>query len=665
MRRGMKLNNIVAFNEKRELVYMTLNEFFDNKTVPFQNIILALNISNQTKKFDCAKLSYKEYQSKGIKGYNRTRHIVSPVSSTLRDRSSLDLTQRYIKYRLVEGATHSTIKGVLFQLVKLYKELDGLNIEQNWSDEQSQLELYKKYSEKLYLDFQHELKNENTTNVFYTNQSLLADLIGFNLDIDKTKIRKLAWQVPLQKNNHRPPVGKNDLKNFSRANLLAFRKIKAFLMENKVFPLIIEDKKLGIRCVESHTNRNSDYYDMFVDENGKFLDYEQAKARYVVIKKPLRDERLIPIYEKYKAVYEDRNKAFNLFRIRLINKAVNAFAGCIFCDSSINPTLVSQLRTDSFNNPIATNKTQRTYLIKPRSAKGDPIPVSFTLTFKSINKEFLEFREWVLNNLPTDSEFEPSLLLFSISEQERKSEDQVTRFVSPYKVEHYRCAYQAWFKAKFPSIRFLSASTTRASISNYFNENSNSSVVTAEKLGNLPKTTEHAYTEATPEQFYNQMDEYFNAVYKASYQRTRVTNKPVPVKISIKEVEGTQATPIGQCSSVQKPQLDTGFKNISQPTCSNPTSCLFCDKYTLHADYIDIQKLLSLKEMTFLSINRNKEDEVLYIRYRIDEILEQTVEKYPKTAEIIKSAQKDIDDGNYAEYWQEQIDLITELMDYS
>lgn len=69
--------------------------------------------------------------------------------------------------------------------------------------------------------------------------------------------------------------------------------------------------------------------------------------------------------------------------------------------------------------------------------------------------------------------------------------------------------------------------------------------------------------------------------------------------------------------------------------------------------------------MTFLSINRNKEDEVLYIRYRIDEILEQTVEKYPKTAEIIKSAQKDIDDGNYAEYWQEQIDLITELMDYS
>lgn len=665
MRGGMKLNNIVAFNEERELAYMTLKEFFDNKTVPFQNIILMLNITNQTLKFDCAKLSYREYQSKGSKGYNRIRHIASPVRGTLRDSSSLNLTQRYIKHRLVEGASHATIKGILFQLTKIYIELDSLNVEQNWSDEQSQLELYKKYSENLYLTFQQELKNEKKTNILYTNQSLLADLISFNLDIDKTKLKKIAWQIPLQKGNHRQPVGENDLKNFSKTNLLTFRKIKTFLMENKVFPLIIEDKKLGIRCVESHTNRNSEYYDMFVGEKGEFLAYDQAKANYLKVKKNIYDERIRAIYDKYRGVYEERNKAFNLFRIRLINKAVNAFAGCIFCDSSINPSLVSQLRTDSFDNPIATNKTQRTYLIKPRSSKGDPIPVSFTLTFKSINKEFLEFREWVLSNLPTDSKFEPSLLLFSISEQERKSEDQITRFVSPYKIEHYTGVYQAWFKAKFPSIRFLSASTTRASISNYFNENSNSSVVTAEKLGNLPKTTEHAYTEATPEQFYNQMDEYFNAVYKASYQRTRVTNKPVPVKISIKEVEGTQATPIGQCSSVQKPQLDIGFKNISQPTCSNPTSCLFCDKYTLHADYIDIQKLLSLKEMTFLSINRNKEDEVLYIRYRIDEILEQTVDKYPETAEIIKSAQKDIDDGNYAEYWQEQIDLIIELMDYS
>lgn len=660
----MKLNNIVSFSEERELVYMTPKEFFDNEAVPLQNIIILLNLSNQTAKFDCARLCYKKYQSNGKKTSNRLKHIVSPIKGTLRDSLSIELTKRYIKHRIDQGSSHATIKTILFQLSNLYVDLDHLNIEPDWSDEKSQFELYKKHANNLYFAFQQELKDENCKTIFYVKQSQLADLISFNLKIKKNKIKKLAWQAPIQKGNHRQPVGENDLIKFSKTNLLIFKEIKAFLMENKLFPLIIKDKKLGVYCLESHTNRNSEYYDMFIGEKGKFLDFDQAKANYLKFKKNIYEERIKVIYDKNKAIYEERNKAFNLFKIRLINKAVNAFVGCIFCDSAINPSLVSKLKLDSFDNPIATNKTQRTYLIKPRSSKSEPIPVSFTLTFKSIHKEFLEFREWVLNNLPADSEFDSSLLLFSISEQERKSDDQITRFVSPYKFVHFSGAYKVWFKAKFPNINYLPASKTRASISNYFYEKSNSSVVTAEKLGNLPKTTENAYSEATSEQFYSQMDEYFNAVYKTSYQRTRVTDEPVPVTITVKKIENTQATPTGQCSNIQKPQLDTGFKNISQPNCSNPTSCLFCDKYALHVDYIDIQKLLSLKEMTFLSINRNKEDEVLYIRYRIDEILEQIIDKYPESIEMIKSVKKSIEDGNYAEYWQNQIDLITELMDY-
>lgn len=66
--------------------------------------------------------------------------------------------------------------------------------------------------------------------------------------------------------------------------------------------------------------------------------------------------------------------------------------------------------------------------------------------------------------------------------------------------------------------------------------------------------------------------------------------------------------------------------------------------------------------MTFLSINRNKEDEVLYIRQNWWN-LKQAVTAYPETVSL-RMWRKDIEDGNYAEYWQQQIDLITELMDY-
>ena len=89
-------------------------------------------------------------------------------------------------------------------------------------------------------------------------------------------------------------------------------------------------------------------------------------------------------------------------------------------------------------------------------------------------------------------------------------------------------------------MNYLTPSIIRASVTNFFNEISNSSEVTAEKAGNIPSTTRQAYTESTPEQFYSQMNEYFDAVSKASYQRTRVSDKPVPVKITVNEIEGNQ-----------------------------------------------------------------------------------------------------------------------------
>lgn len=660
---GLKLNNIVSLHEERELVYMNTDEFLKNETVSFQNIILTLTINNELLKFDCAKICYKEWVSKGTAVANHIRHIVLPVKGTLRDSTSLDLIKRYIKKNIVNGVSQSTVKNSLFQLAGLFKELDKLNVEKDWSDKNSQLNLYKKYSEKLYLNFQLALKDDKKTNIFYSYQALISNLIGFNLDIDGLNIKTIAWQVPQEKYTHRQPISEDKLKAYSNINLLIFRKIKTFLMENKPIPLIIESKKLGVHCVESNTSRNSDYYDMFIGKNGEFLDLEQAKSIYLKFKKNIPEEKFNTIYERYKSIYGDRNKPFTTFKIRLINKAINAFAACIFCDSSVNPSLISQLKTDSFDSPIATNKTIRTYLIKPR-AKKNKVPVTFTVTFKSILKEFFEFREWVLNNVPLHPSFETSSLLFSIIELEKKSEDQITRLIYSYKVSHYSGFYKIWFKEKFPDVNYLTPSIIRASVTNFFNEISNSSEVTAEKAGNIPSTTRQAYTESTPEQFYSQMNEYFDAVSKASYQRTRVSDKPVPVKITVNEIEGNQTTPIGQCSSVQNPQLGIGFQNISEPTCSNPTSCLFCEKYVVHVDYIDIKKLLSLKEMTFLSINRNKEDEVLYIRYRIDEILKQAATAYPETVEIIKDVEKDIEDGNYAEYWQQQIDLITELMDY-
>ena len=169
---GLKLNNIVSLHEERELVYMNTDEFLKNETVSFQNIILTLTINNELLKFDCAKICYKEWVSKGTAVANHIRHIVLPVKGTLRDSTSLDLIKRYIKKNIVNGVSQSTVKNSLFQLAGLFKELDKLNVEKDWSDKNSQLNLYKKYSEKLYLNFQLALKDDKKTNIFYNHLKL-------------------------------------------------------------------------------------------------------------------------------------------------------------------------------------------------------------------------------------------------------------------------------------------------------------------------------------------------------------------------------------------------------------------------------------------------------------------------------------------------------------
>lgn len=51
---------------------------------------------------------------------------------------------------------------------------------------------------------------------------------------------------------------------------------------------------------------------------------------------------------------------------------------------------------------------------------------------------------------------------------------------------------------------------------------------------------------------------------------------------------------VGQCISFGNP-VSVNDNNIAESNCSEPEGCLFCDKYRIHADIIDIRKLLSFR----------------------------------------------------------------------
>ena len=124
MRGEFKLNNIVSFHQERDLVYVTPEEFLKSENVPLQNMILTLNIVNQTSKIDLAKICFKDWVAATRKAPNRIRHIVSPVRGTLRDSTTLNTIRRYIAHNIVIGDSYSTIKGDIHLLVRILQELD-------------------------------------------------------------------------------------------------------------------------------------------------------------------------------------------------------------------------------------------------------------------------------------------------------------------------------------------------------------------------------------------------------------------------------------------------------------------------------------------------------------------------------------------------------------
>ena len=84
-----------------------------------------------------------------------------------------------------------------------------------------------------------------------------------------------------------------------------------------------------------------------------------------------------------------------------------------------------------------------------------------------------------------------------------------------------------------------------------------------------------------------------------------------------------------------------------------------CENYVLHTDEIDLRKLLSLRKITEMHSDLN--EEMLIVKFRIDEILKQIVNKYDHVKSLIHTIKAEVDDGYFDENWQNILELLIDL----
>ena len=344
-------------------------------------------------------------------------------------------------------------------------------------------------------------------------------------------------------------------------------------------------------------------------------------------------------------------------RLKVINIAMSSMALWIITDSGCNLSVIYGLQTQDLKNLNPDVPNQKIFYVKERSG-GGTVAVGLTNKIVQPLKDFLAFREYVLN-LVDEKERKKigNYVFFTFKLNANKNIKDLIGLYSDKDLN----LYKNWYNSIFGKGSYIGPRVGRGSHANIYKnlegvENYNQAIdISAEILGHTSTVDFKHYTDATKEQVRSQFTKFFDNVYDHMIFKNRTTRKTIPV---ITDIESSP-TMAGHCTDTSPIRADGFNENIEQPNCSNPSTCLFCENYVLHTDEIDLRKLLSLRKITEMHSDLN--EEMLIVKFRIDEILKQIVNKYDHVKSLIHTIKAEVDDGYFDENWQNILELLIDL----
>lgn len=340
-------------------------------------------------------------------------------------------------------------------------------------------------------------------------------------------------------------------------------------------------------------------------------------------------------------------------RNELYNKAVIAAAISFIGASGANLQVVTEAEIDKFEQP-ASGKNLRLSGLKSR-ASNKVVHPEFAAKYLTIWKKWLDIRNDFLNYKGVIS---------NIAFPWVTSENSITKIpngatskdktLAKWLTKNYGVA---WFSTR-DWRRFKSKLLGKASDNDIF--------ASAEMQGHSVKTAIRHYTNRSLIDASNEISFALNSIYESAISRTR--NKSEIDANIIDSGPQVTMTSIGHCLSEDKlqPEAFEGFTSEApQPNCRTKETCIFCDKYAIHADTQDIKKILSFKfvatALSKSSIQRNLEYKWAPYLHRVDEILRKLEAYQPSLKNEINKVAKDIEFGELDDFWMDYYEILIEL----
>jgi integrase len=328
--------------------------------------------------------------------------------------------------------------------------------------------------------------------------------------------------------------------------------------------------------------------------------------------------------------------AWHYRRKQAAARAHNAFVLLFVAQTGMNWSQVSELRwSDDFDVGVERQGFRE---IKYRSANKT---VSFQIEARFLRefRRFLQLREYLLQGTKGLSTLFVSLGPTTKSTPTKIGDGlldnlyQILRHIDPTLTKvmprSWRAAKSDWL------IRHADLSTA------------------ALMLQSSEKTVARSYATGSESRAIEEVSQFFDRVSR-SVRRSRGRRSP----------RSTDSA-LGKCQGYGNPIPEMGAP--IEPDCHQAESCLFCDRYAVHADRCDVRKLLSCRycigKTSHLSASREHFDSIYNAVFqRIDQLLTHISDLSKEHHAMVKKVRQEVDeDGELDPYWARKLDMLIQL----
>ncbi|WP_171551318.1 hypothetical protein [Acinetobacter sp. Ac_5812] len=491
----------------------------------------------------------------------------------------------------------------------------------------------------------------------YQLQHSCALFLSHTCEISIFELEKIATKI-MDSDINRPFYNngrEDEISTYISKNIILFETISKKLMNNEDLPFVVNFEKIDDFLIFdtslNSTLDNKDKYKILFDKNNNLKSLDLIGE---IIKSKNKNQILTgnSLYNagrrKWQFIKKINNEKLSdsKFKLRLASIAIFAFSQAFVAATSCNSSVLIKLR-DEGNILTSQEKGRRIYAVKAR-AKYKEQSISFGLKFQKYFKSYLNFIKFLKHELNQYFDKETQNKLFFVIVQ--TDEVKVHPFDDVYIYEYYKIISRIY------GSRHIVNSELRNNVGNFFASNTNDSNLVASKLGNSTKIAIKNYIDVSFEVMAEEVSNFFNKVQEKAIYKGRIDTNSIAVNINEKEVAKNS---IGYCKNV-KPSLKQGFNSESiTPNCANSESCLFCENYTIFTDESDLRRLLSFK-MIISQLNKT-DDQLIQINYRIDEIINLIVSKYPDTEKMISNLISETEEGVLDEFWNHHLNMLVDL----